>query len=541
MSMRDQMIPASAAAAVLGVALVVVTLLNSAVNDGTQALESAKLAQVNTTANSFNARIESTVTTLAGLGSRPWELTTGSTADQGVLQTFAIDPNALSGSFLVDGSDTVTAGVLLRPGILGSTFDQPGWQEAKEALADQPAVVLPVTTSGLTTDLPTFAFAIAIRGTTPTSVRGAFIFEQALTSDSTFSQEISQLEDSSASTASWLFLDSVGAVVASTMNSGLGSPASDPRYFTLPAGLRELGDEIVVSADVPSIGWRVVFIQQRSEFVEPLAGPLQSVGLILILLLLAIGLILVVVLIRRLRQSREQEKRLRDLNRSQVEFISVVSHELRTPVSGVLGFLQTSLDHWETMTDEDRHSAVSRAFTNARRLQAMTRDVLDTESIESDRFGYVMHPTDLGEEIRTGAEAFSTGFSGDEVEVTVPTSPVVVELDADRIQQVLANLLDNARKSSPTGRPISVSLEQLDDTARISVVDHGAGIDPDSVERIFEKFVRGRDGAVTGTGLGLYISRRIVEAHGGRIWAESQPDESTRFIIELPCRAAAIR
>ena len=67
----------------------------------------------------------------------------------------------------------------------------------------------------------------------------------------------------------------------------------------------------------------------------------------------------------------------------------MVSHELRTPVSGVLGFLQTSLDHWEVMSDEDRHNAVRRAFTNARRLQAMTRDVLDTESIESGRFGYV--------------------------------------------------------------------------------------------------------------------------------------------------------
>ena len=96
-----------------------------------------------------------------------------------------------------------------------------------------------------------------------------------------------------------------------------------------------------------------------------------------------------------------------ELNRAQDEFISVVSHELRTPVSGVLGFLQTSLDHWEVMSDADRHNAVRRAFTNARRLQAMTRDVLDTESIESGRFGYVKHDVDLTEEVRTAVEAFS--------------------------------------------------------------------------------------------------------------------------------------
>ncbi len=279
-----------------------------------------------------------------------------------------------------------------------------------------------------------------------------------------------------------------------------------------------------------------MFTQNRSEFVKPLAGPLQSAGLILVLLLLAVGLTLTVVLARRLRQSREQEKRLLALTRSQDEFISVVSHELRTPVSGVLGFLQTSLDHWEVMSDDDRHNAVRRAFTNARRLQAMTRDVLDTESIESGRFGYVRHPMDLADEVRTAVEAFGNGMA-DNVTLTVPDTPVMMDGDPDRIQQVLANLLDNARKNAPSEIPIEVTLEQTDDMARLVVEDHGAGIDPDQLERIFDKFVRGRVGTVTGTGLGLYISRRIVEAHEGRIWAESRPGESTRFVVELPCES----
>ena len=535
MSIRDRLVPVAAGAAVLMVALMVILLLRSAANDGTDALERAKVAQVRTTADSFNARVESALTSVGGLGSRPWELTEGSAADKANLKAFAIDPDALAGSFLVNADDTVTNGVLLRPDMLGSKFRPPGWEKVKTELATSPAVVLPVAKSGVTTELPTYAFAVAIRGESPTSVRGAFVFEQALTTDSPFNQEIRGLAGDRHSTATWRFLDSNGAVVASTLSTGLGAPVSDARLRALPEGLHEIGDKLVVSADVPVVGWRVVFTQDRSEFVEPLAGPLQSAGLILVLLLLGVGLTLTVVLARRLRQSREQAARLAELNRSQEEFTSVVSHELRTPVSGVLGFLQTSLDHWEVMSDEDRHSAVRRAFANARRLQAMTRDVLDTESIESGRFGYVQHPMDLADEVRTVVD----GFSGpaDNLVVTVPDTPVMIDGDPDRIQQVLANLIDNARKNAPSDLAIEVSLVQAENVARLIVEDHGPGIDSDQLERVFDKFVRGRTGAVSGTGLGLYISRKIVDAHQGRIWVESSPGESTRFIVELPCQS----
>jgi signal transduction histidine kinase len=143
---------------------------------------------------------------------------------------------------------------------------------------------------------------------------------------------------------------------------------------------------------------------------------------------------------------------------------------------------------------------------------------------------------DLAEEVRTAVEAFSSG-SAEGVALTVPSTPVMMEGDSDRIQQVLSNLLDNARKNSPPDVPIEVSLTEEDGRARIVVEDHGAGIDPDQLERIFDKFVRGREGTVTGTGLGLYISRRIVDAHEGRIWAESRVGESTRFVVELPLPA----
>lgn len=534
---RDRLLPAAALIAVLAVALGVVVLLRSASSNGTHALEDLQVAQVRSAASSFDARIAASFASVGGLGARPWELTRDSAADRAALDAFAIDPEAISGFFLVDAEDTITNGVLLRPGRLGAKYEPPGWDGVVESLATSPAVVMPVTTDSVTTELPAYAFAVAIRGESPDSVRGAFIFEQAVTADSAFNVEIRATGGDKDTTAALRFLDSNGTVVATTLASGLGSPVPDERLASLGPGLHRVGDDLVVTADVPTVGWQVVFTQSRAEFVEPLAGPLQTAGLVLVLLLLGVGLTLTWLLAKRLRQAREAEKRLRDLHSAQDEFISVVSHELRTPVSGVLGFLQTTLDHWPSMSDEERHGAVRRAFTNARRLQAMARDVLDTESIESGQFGYLTHPINLVDEVRTSVETFESGHV--DVECDVPDAEVIVDADADRIQQVLANLLDNALKHSTGDRPVKVSLEQMDGVARITVVDHGAGIDPDQLSKIFDKFVRIREGAVTGTGLGLYISRRIVEAHQGRIWAESSLGEETRFIVELPCREPA--
>ena len=392
-----------------------------------------------------------------------------------------------------------------------------------------------MTDQGVTTDLPSYAFAVAIPGPTPGTLRGALIFEAALTDDSAFNQEIKALAAGEDDSSVWRFVDGNGVVLATSASSGLGEPVTDLDVASLDPGAATEGDTLVFVADAPLVGWRVIYTQERDEFVAPLAGPLRIAGLVLVLLMLVVGLLLVGVLVRRLRQAQEEERRLRALSRSQEEFISVVSHELRTPVAGVLGFLQTTLDHWEGMSDEERMTAVRRAFVNARRLQAMTRDVLDTESIEAGRFGYTMTDLDLAAEVTEAAEGF-LGGAEDQVQVSLGADHVAVHGDPDRLQQVLANLLDNARKNAPPDTPIRIKLDRVDDRARIVVEDEGGGIDPDQMERIFEKFVRGRDGSVTGTGLGLYISRRIVEAHGGRIWAEGREGEPTRFVVELPCQ-----
>jgi signal transduction histidine kinase len=534
---RDQLVPVLAGGLVVAVAISVVLLLRAANDQAITALTTAKHDQVQTTARSFNSRVDSSLSAVSGLGASPWQLVRGSAADQRVLNTYNVDPNAKSGFFLVDAHDTITAGVLLRPGRLGSRFAPPDWASTKSTLAEKPAIVLPVMASGYTTEFPTYEFVVPIRDKGSGAYRGALVFEQALTATAPFEREISTLSGHADSSAAWFFIDSHGSVVATTQATGLGRPVEDARYRTVRSGVSYLGNRIVVAGDVPAVGWRVIFREKRSQFEQAVTGPLQKAGLILVLLLLAIGLTLVVILVRRLREAREQERRLRELTRSQSEFISVVSHELRTPVAGVLGFLQTTVDHWETLSEADRLNTVRRAVTNARRLQAMTRDVLDTESIESGRIGYSFQRLDLGAELRTAVEGSRDVDDSHLVTLQAPAAPIPVEADPDRLQQVLSNLLENARKNSPQSEPIVVEAEVADGASprvRVAVVDRGPGVDADALERIFDKFVRGNDNAVSGTGLGLYIVRTIVEAHHGRIWCESDPGRRTAFVFELP-------
>ena len=164
---RDRLVPIVAGGLVVVVAISVVLLLRVANNQGIDALTHAKLQQVQATADSFNARVASSLTSVAGLGNSHWQLTPNSKADERVLQTYNVDPNAQVGFLPHQRHDVVTTGILLRPGKLGSTFAPPGWAQAKQQLETKPAVILPVSKSGLTTELPSYDLVVAIRGREP--------------------------------------------------------------------------------------------------------------------------------------------------------------------------------------------------------------------------------------------------------------------------------------------------------------------------------------------------------------------------------------
>ena len=241
----------------------------------------------------------------------------------------------------------------------------------------------------------------------------------------------------------------------------------------------------------------------------------------------------VVLLARRLRAAREEQRRLQEVSAVREEFISIVSHELRTPVAGLLGFLQTTLDHWDVMAEEERRRAIGRSLSSARRLHALTRDVLDTGSMESGALTYSFSPTDLREEVKSAVLATQDILPDRLIRLTLPDEPAWVSCDRERITQVLTNLLDNAVKSAP-GSPLAVTVEVHAGAAVVQVADQGPGMSEAELARVFDKFVRGRTSTPAGTGLGLYICRQIVNAHGGHIEARSEEGRGATVSFSLP-------
>lgn len=545
----EQALPLAVLVGFLAAAVLLQLLLSSAERRGVEALEDSIRAEVGAIAGSQDQRFANTLSGTQGLanpqGGR-FELTPRSPADREQLDDLlSLVSDLRSGFYVVDGEDTITQGVQLldEDASIGDTFRWPGYEEliARESFAQgSKGGVLPVS-EGRTTEEPVLALVIPVMESDPArpgfgTRRGAFVFESVVAADSDFNKEIGQLQRGD--TGEYLFIDDRGSVVASNDTTLLGRRLTDERLLRVEPGVHRLGDQLVVVDEVPEVGWRVAFRQDVDEFEEPLVAPLESVGRISVLGILAAGFVFTVTLHRRLRAARAEQERLRQLSEAQQELISIVSHELRTPVAGVLGFLETTLDHWEGMDDDERRRAVGRATANAQRLQAMTRDVLDTQSVEAGRLVHVIEPIDLTAEVRSAVEAARALAPERRFELEDPGVEVPVEGDADRLHQVLANLLDNAQKSSPAVEPVEVELRTDGDQALVTVRDHGAGIAEESLERIFDKFVRERGDTVSGTGLGLYIARQILDAHGGRIWAESRPGQGAAFHVALPLRSS---
>ena len=542
----DQLLPVVVLLGFLAAAVVIILLLSGAQDRGIEALEESTEAEVQAIASSQNQRFGSQLGGISGFltdEDDPYELTLGSQADldklNQLLELVERDPRFRSGFYVMGLDGVITQGVrLLDPASLGETFEWPGYQElvTSPSFAAGRGGILPVS-KGITTNEPVTATVAPVRDCEQCPVRGAFVFESPVAEDSDFNLEMKALERGE--TGEYLVYDDMGSVVASNDPGLIGQPLDDERLVSGPVGLHRHDEQLVAIEEVPVVGWRVAFRQDVDEYEEGLVGPLETAGRVLVLGILAAGFIFTVALYQRLRAARAEQERLRQISDTQQELISIVSHELRTPVAGVLGFLETTLDHWDTMDDDERHSAVGRAAANAQRLQAMTRDVLDTQSVESGRLVHVLQPLDLAAEVTTAVEAARALAPDRTFTLDAPGDAVIVDGDADRLHQVLANLLDNAQKSSPAVEPIEVELALRDGHAEVCVRDHGSGIAEESLERIFEKFVRERGDSVSGTGLGLYIARQILEAHGGRLWAESEPGSGATFHISLPLATRA--
>lgn len=254
------------------------------------------------------------------------------------------------------------------------------------------------------------------------------------------------------------------------------------------------------------------------------------------------------------RQLLRRITRLEELDELKSQFLSIASHELRTPITAVSGFAQLAVRAIEERlrasppTDPDWQRDLERLVRQlnviqdqSAKLGRLVRELLDVSRIQSGRLEFRLQPVDLAKLLRELSEQLQLGPAAHRLRVNVNgTSPVVVG-DRDHLEQVFGNLIDNAMKYSPQGGEVTATLATKDDEARIVVEDHGIGIPADQLERVFDLFYRTEEAEARrtpGLGLGLYITRGIVERHGGRIWVESQPGAWTRVYVTLPLQGS---
>jgi signal transduction histidine kinase len=234
-----------------------------------------------------------------------------------------------------------------------------------------------------------------------------------------------------------------------------------------------------------------------------------------------------------------QNEALQASEHAKSELISIVSHELRTPLSSVLGFTKLLLER--DFDEHERRRYLGIVDTEARRLASLAEDFLDVQLLEEGKLELAMETLDVSSLVREQVALFF-GHGGDHsVELQLPDEPLWVDVDPDRLSQVVGNLLANAIKYSPEGGAVEVRAETLRGDVRIVVRDSGLGIPREDQAHIFTKFFRGRAAAsgIPGTGLGLAVARQIVEAHGGLIGFASEEGRGTTFWIELPAHRAA--
>ena len=239
------------------------------------------------------------------------------------------------------------------------------------------------------------------------------------------------------------------------------------------------------------------------------------------------------------KELQEANRRLKELDRLKDEFVSTVSHELRTPLTSVRAFSEILHDNAD-MRQEERQKYLDIMVKETERLTRLINEVLDLAKIESGRADWHMENINLTEVLEEAVAATSQLFRERSVAIIelLPTFPVTVFADRDRITQVVINLLSNAAKFSPPekGR-VTVRLYFKEKEIRVEVADNGPGIHLDEQEKIFEKFKQItdlRNGKPKGTGLGLAICRRIIEYHNGSIWVESVPGQGAKLIFSLP-------
>jgi signal transduction histidine kinase len=226
---------------------------------------------------------------------------------------------------------------------------------------------------------------------------------------------------------------------------------------------------------------------------------------------------------------------LREIDRIKSDFIATASHELRTPLTTVQMSVHLLLEEAAGALTRQQHEVLEACREDCDRLEKLMRDLLDLSKIEAGETAPHLAPIRARDVIVAAAEAFRTQVESRGILLTLDAPPELPSVLADRpqIERVISNLVSNALRHTEPGGEIRISAVRRDDHVAVSVADTGRGIPPEYLPRIFDKFVRVPDAPSGGAGLGLAISKSIIEAHGGQIVVQSKVGHGTTFTFTL--------
>ncbi len=233
--------------------------------------------------------------------------------------------------------------------------------------------------------------------------------------------------------------------------------------------------------------------------------------------------------------------RLNELDRQKTEFVSMASHQLRSPLTAIKGYSSMLLEGSFGEVGEKARGAVERVFQSSQNLVNVIEDFLNISRIELGTMHYEMSNFDFCQLVRATIDELRPGIEKEGLRLSFACGPAHAEFqvsgDSGKLGQVVSNLLDNAAKYTQKGGAIDVRLDKRDGLIRLTVKDTGIGIAPEVMPKLFKKFSRAEEAGkvnIRGTGLGLFVAKQIVEAHQGRIWAESAGEgKGSAFVVEL--------
>ncbi len=246
---------------------------------------------------------------------------------------------------------------------------------------------------------------------------------------------------------------------------------------------------------------------------------------------------------KREDDERHQREKLEDLNQIKSNILAIVSHDLRTPLTSILLYARMLSEELGELEAKDQRRFLEIISDECNRLSRLVDDLLEVQRLDAGRAKWKMESCDLSKTIRACARVFEAMAHSKSIRLTVDCPDVLppVEADADRISQVLSNLLSNALKYTPSGGAVRLVAETSPGQIVLRVADTGPGIPRDKWDQIFERFVQLSNPdkrEIAGVGLGLYIVKQIVERHGGAVWVNSEPGAGSEFFVSLPSLTA---